>query len=54
MAHTAVVTEIEKAFEGDAFAPTFGPQWAETARMRHVSATGLPYSFVTYTRTSGA
>jgi dihydrofolate reductase len=48
LAHTAVVTEIDAAFEGDAFAPQFGSDWVETARERHTSATGLPFSFVTY------
>jgi len=49
LAHSAVVTEIGVPFDGDAFAPTFGPAWVETTRERHTSATGLPYSFVTYT-----
>ena len=53
LAATAVVTEIEAAYEGDAFAPQFGPAWQETARERHVSATGLNFSFVTYTQTQG-
>ncbi len=48
-ANSAVVTEIDAPFEGDAFAPTFGPNWIEAARERHTSATGLSYSFVTYT-----
>jgi len=48
LAHTAVVTEIDADFEGDAFAPLFGPGWVETARERHTSATGLGFSFVTY------
>ncbi len=48
LAHTAVVTEIDADFEGDAFAPQFGPDWVETARERHTSATGLGFSFVTY------
>jgi dihydrofolate reductase len=48
LATTAIVTEIEADFEGDAFAPTFGPEWNETARERLVSATGLGFSFVTY------
>ena len=52
LATTAVVTEIAKDFEGDAFAPTLGPAWQETARANHVAASGLPYSFVTYTRAS--
>ncbi|MDT8990955.1 dihydrofolate reductase [Curvibacter sp. APW13] len=53
LASTAVVTEIEKAFEGDAFAPTLGPAWTEVARERHVNDTGLAYSFVTYQRNTG-
>ena len=48
LAHTAVVTEIDADFKGDAFAPRFGPGWVETARERHTSATGLGFSFVTY------
>ncbi len=51
LAETAVVTEINATFEGDAFAPQFGPEWVETTRDNHVSATGLHYSFVTFTRT---
>ena len=51
LATTAVVTEIEAIYEGDSFAPQFGPEWNETARQRHVSSTGLSFSFVTYTRT---
>lgn len=51
LAHTAAVTEIEAVFEGDAFAPEFGPQWKEVARERHRSATGLDYSFVTLRNT---
>ena len=50
LASTAVVTEIDKDFEGNAFAPTLGPAWKETARERHIAASGLPFNFVTYTR----
>ena len=50
MAHRAVVTEIEQDFDGDAFAPILGPGWREVARERHVAASGLPYSFVTFER----
>ena len=53
LAETAVVTEINATFEGDAFAPQFGPEWVETTRENQVSATGLHYSFVTFTRTQG-
>jgi dihydrofolate reductase len=51
LARTAVVTEIDAEFEGDAFAPALGPGWVETARESHISATGLPFSFVTYQNT---
>lgn len=50
LACTAVVTEIARDFEGDAFAPVFGPEWQETAREHHTAASGLPFAFVTYTR----
>jgi dihydrofolate reductase len=49
MAATAVVTEIDQAFEGDAFAPTLGPDWTESHRESHIAASGLRYSFVTLT-----
>jgi dihydrofolate reductase len=47
-ANTAVVTEIDADYDGDAFAPQFGPQWVETARETHTTINGLPFSFVTY------
>ena len=50
-AHRIEVTEIEKNFEGDAFAPQLGAEWHETQRESHTSTTGLAYSFVTYQRT---
>jgi len=53
LAITAVVTEIDADYEGDAYAPQFGPQWLEVARERHVSATGLGFSFVTYQNKQG-
>lgn len=53
LASTAVVTEIDAAFEGDAFAPQFGPDWTETAREKHVSTSGLSFSFVTYRKNTG-
>ncbi len=49
-ASTAVVTEIDREFEGDAHAPVFGPEWTEAKRETHVSADGLPYAFVTLER----
>jgi dihydrofolate reductase len=50
-AHVAVVTEIDADFEGDTHAPELGPGWREVARERHVSANGIPFSFVTYHNT---
>ncbi len=48
LASTAVVTEVDADFEGDAFAPDFGAEWREVARESHTSSSGLGYSFVTY------
>jgi len=42
------VTEIARDFEGDAFAPSLGSAWRETAREAHVSSQGLPFSFVRF------
>ena len=49
LAATAVVTEVDTEVEGDAFAPTFGAQWEETAREEHTAANGLRYRFITLT-----
>jgi dihydrofolate reductase len=51
LAHTAEVTEIDAHFEGDVFAPRFGPEWREVARTRQRSVNGLEYSFITYRKT---
>lgn len=48
LAHRIEVTEIADNIEGDAFAPTLGPEWRQTAREDHVSATGMKFSFITY------
>jgi dihydrofolate reductase len=50
LAQRAVVTEIDRDFEGDAHAPLLGAGWQETARETHVAANGLPFDFVTYLR----
>ena len=47
-ANSAVVTEICADYDGDAFAPEFGPDWVETARETQTSVNGLTFSFVTY------
>jgi dihydrofolate reductase len=48
LASTAVVTEIDQDYEGDAFAPELGANWQEVQRESHVAANGLSFSFVTY------
>jgi dihydrofolate reductase len=53
LASTAVVTEIDADFDGDAFAPQFGPQWTKTAGLPQVSSTGLKFSFATYRQNTG-
>jgi dihydrofolate reductase len=50
LASTAVVTEIDQDFDGDAFAPNLGSAWRELQREAHTSANGMPYAFVTYRR----
>lgn len=49
-AQRVVVTEIAQDFDGDAFMPGLGPEWAEQAREAHTAANGLPFAFVTYER----
>jgi dihydrofolate reductase len=48
LASTAVVTEIDADFEGDAFAPELGAQWQEVQREQHTTNSGLGFAFVTY------
>jgi len=52
LARSAVVTEIDAEYDGDAHAPQFGPQWQETQRERRTGASGLEFSFVTYQNTT--
>jgi dihydrofolate reductase len=54
MACTAVVTEIDADYEGDAFAPTLSPAWREVSREAHTAANGLRYAFVRYEQPQGA
>jgi dihydrofolate reductase len=51
LASTAVVTEIDADFEGDAFAPVLGSNWREVERETHTAAIGMGYAFVTYQNT---
>ncbi len=50
LAGTAVVTEIDADFEGDAYAPTFDSSWHESSRVSGLAANGLRYHFVTLHR----
>ena len=54
MACTAVVTEIDADYEGDAFAPTLSTAWREVRRESHTAASGLRFDFVTYEQQRGA
>lgn len=54
LAQRAVVTEIDRDFDGDTYAPELGGGWQETARSAHTAAKdGLEFSFVTYERSAG-
>lgn len=49
LADRLYLTEIDAEFEGDAYFPEIAPgDWHEIARERHVSSSGLAFSFVTY------
>jgi dihydrofolate reductase len=50
LASTAVVTEVDADFEGDAFAPVLGSNWREVERETHTAASGMGYAFVLYQR----
>ncbi len=50
LADAVEVTEIERDYAGDAYAPELGPEWAETARERVTAQDGTPLSFVRYER----
>ncbi len=52
LAHSAEVTEIDVAIDGDAFAPHFGANWVKTSGALQVSSTGLKFSFNTYRNTA--
>jgi len=50
LASAVEVTEIERHYAGDAYAPELGREWVETAREAHTGAGGLPFAFVHYER----
>ncbi len=50
LAERLEVTEIDQAFDGDAYAPEMGGDWEVAAHSKHVSTTGLRFSFTSYRR----
>lgn len=51
LADELVLTEVDLHVEGDTAFPPFDREtFVETARERHVSASGIPFAFVTYAR----
>ena len=51
LADKMIITEIDGNFECDAFFPQFSDaDWSEIQRESHVSANGVNYAFVTYTK----
>lgn len=48
LAQEVEVTEIDRDYAGDAYAPDLGPGWITSSRQDHVDETGLRYAFVTY------
>lgn len=50
LADEVVETVIDADFEGDAFAPTLGPEWQTVSREPFASSTGLHGAFVTLRR----
>ena len=51
LASGLVLTEIDRDYEGDVYFPRWDRSaWKETQRERHVSAEGVPFSFVLYER----
>jgi dihydrofolate reductase len=51
LAHKLVITEIDAAIEGDAFAPELDASWRPAQSESHISSTGLKFSFTTYLKT---
>ena len=50
LAQRIVATVIDRAYEGDAYAPVLASSWRETARETHDASNGLTFSFVTLER----
>ncbi len=48
LAQVIEVTEIDRDYPGDAYAPALGPNWVASSRSDHSDDSGLRYAFVTY------
>jgi dihydrofolate reductase len=48
LAQVIEVTEIDRDYPGDAYAPELGPNWVASSRSDHSDDSGLRYAFVTY------
>jgi dihydrofolate reductase len=48
LAQCVVITEIDAAYEGDAFAPAIGSEWRQVQRDTLLSSKGVKLAFVTY------
>ncbi|WP_203248852.1 dihydrofolate reductase [Sporosarcina beigongshangi] len=47
------ITAIQKKFEGDTFFPQYGAEWKLiSSSENHITADGIPYSFLVYERNS--
>jgi dihydrofolate reductase len=51
LADVAEITDIDADYEGDVFAPEFGPEWREVSREHHNPAGGVNFSFARYCNT---
>jgi dihydrofolate reductase len=49
-----IITEVGLDAEGDTKFPPFSGEWREVSRSEHLSASGIPYALVRYTRSTGA
>ncbi|MEY4710891.1 MAG: putative dihydrofolate reductase [Pseudomonadota bacterium] len=48
LAQVVEITEIDRDYPGDAYAPELGEDWTEIARQADADDSGLRYTFVTY------
>ncbi len=54
LAERAVVTELDRDFAGDVFAPELDAGWMERSRDEQVAPDGMRFAFVTYVREPAA